>query len=295
MTSIPWNRINTGLLLLVLLAIVGLFASRAYGGPLDPPGAPASTPGGIDGRIPIDHLPFTISQSGSYYLTKSLTGNGTNDGITVAASNVTVDLNGFTLDGATGHQAGVRGTGAVGITIGNGTVTNWSEGIDLGNSSGGAVRNIEASGNTNYAIISPQRGIVSGCTVHNNYSGVFVRPRTQMTGCSVTLSTGYGVVTDTEAAIERNVIEDNTGANVALSGTGITVADNDLFISGGVVDILDQGGDNVVIRNRVTTCSSMTILAGTYAPIVRLSGTGTQAVGLVNTNIALNPFGAGLC
>ena len=47
-----WPRINTVLLLLVLLAVVGLFATRAFGGPLDPPGPVGSTMRTIDQLLP---------------------------------------------------------------------------------------------------------------------------------------------------------------------------------------------------------------------------------------------------
>ena len=59
MPPIPWNRINTGLLLIVLLAIVGLFASRAYGGPLDPSGPPHSTLPQVEPRNPLGETPVT--------------------------------------------------------------------------------------------------------------------------------------------------------------------------------------------------------------------------------------------
>src|SRR5215469_10506728 len=73
----------------------------AFGqGSLTPPGAPAPTMKSLDqieARTPISSLPFTIGSSGSYYLAASLTGSGGNDGITVNADDVTVDLNGFAL------------------------------------------------------------------------------------------------------------------------------------------------------------------------------------------------------
>ena len=94
-----WPRINTVLLLVTLLAVIGLFATRAYGGPLDPPGAPASTDGVRGQGTPISSLPFAITQPGRYYLTRNLTGPGNANGITITAANVTLDLNGFTLDG----------------------------------------------------------------------------------------------------------------------------------------------------------------------------------------------------
>ncbi len=72
-------------------------------GNLTPPGAPAPTMKTLDQidaklekRTPISSLPFTISQSGSYYLTGNLSGTS---GINVNVGNVVIDLNGFDLRG----------------------------------------------------------------------------------------------------------------------------------------------------------------------------------------------------
>ena len=48
-------------------------------------------------RTPISALPFTISQSGSYYLTGNL--DGSTGGIDITADEVTLDLMGFAIDG----------------------------------------------------------------------------------------------------------------------------------------------------------------------------------------------------
>src|SRR6478735_9662548 len=92
-------------------------------GPLTPPGPPAPTMQTLDQigsktdqanngittanskldsvanmlgkRTPISALPFTISTSGSYYLTGNLTATADGDAITVSGDNVTIDLNGF--------------------------------------------------------------------------------------------------------------------------------------------------------------------------------------------------------
>src|SRR5688572_7558852 len=75
-------------------------------GPLTPPGAPApsfKTLQQVEPRTPIQSLPFTINQPGSYYLTTNLTANALDaNGITVATSAVTLDLRGFALVGLSG-------------------------------------------------------------------------------------------------------------------------------------------------------------------------------------------------
>ncbi len=61
-------------------------------------------PGGnhLEDRIPIDSLPYTITTAGSYYVTAHLTGPV---GINISSSNVTLDLNGYTLLGTAGNSS----------------------------------------------------------------------------------------------------------------------------------------------------------------------------------------------
>lgn len=78
----------------------------------------------IEPRTPISSVPFIISASGSYYLTKNLNVT-TGDAITIAADNVTLDLNGFTISSTANPAAGTGiliGSGLNGITILNGHV-----------------------------------------------------------------------------------------------------------------------------------------------------------------------------
>src|SRR6516164_6192771 len=68
-------------------------------GPLTPPGAPAPTMKSlqeIEPRTLIASLPYTITNSGSYYLSNNLT-VATGDAITISTNGVTLDLNGFTI------------------------------------------------------------------------------------------------------------------------------------------------------------------------------------------------------
>ena len=108
-------------------------------GSLTPPGAPAPTMktlSQIEPRTPISSAGYQITNSGSYYLTTNLFATG--HGISIYASSVDVDLMGFTIAGEAepGYQGiymgGVTNAPLFGVTIHNGVIRNFAEGIRAG-------------------------------------------------------------------------------------------------------------------------------------------------------------------
>jgi hypothetical protein len=110
------------LLVVVAIAITG--GAIATAGPLTPPAGPPAPTGKtlteVEPRIPVnaetappdlgpDPSQFTIVESGSYYLTGNVAGVDGKTTISITASNVTLDLNGFTVSGPTevGQSAGL--------------------------------------------------------------------------------------------------------------------------------------------------------------------------------------------
>lgn len=81
-------------------------------------------------------FPYVINQPGSYKLSGNLVVPSGLNGIDIAASNVTLDLNGFNISslgftafGSTTRAISAIGTNAYNVVIRNGTLTNWLEGI----------------------------------------------------------------------------------------------------------------------------------------------------------------------
>src|SRR5205823_2224035 len=111
--------------------------SGVRGGPLDPTGAPGST-----GKNVITSLPVTISQPGSYVLNGNLTCSactGGQSGINVTASFVTIDLQGFKLEGVSGAGYGIAANGTYNLVVRNGTLLTWPFGAIFDSTGGGVV------------------------------------------------------------------------------------------------------------------------------------------------------------
>jgi parallel beta-helix repeat protein len=80
----------------------------------------------IEPRIHISSIPFVIDRSGSYYLTESLTAEGTANGITIDSDDVEVDLNGFALVGGDAGSNGILVPNIHhNVTIRNGVLRGW--------------------------------------------------------------------------------------------------------------------------------------------------------------------------
>jgi len=94
-----------------LVIVCGQLLAGANGfaqGPLTPQGVPTPSMKSLDqieARTPISSAPFTISVSGSYYLTKNLSVSSGN-AISITANGVTLDLNGFTISSTAASAAG---------------------------------------------------------------------------------------------------------------------------------------------------------------------------------------------
>lgn len=169
--------------LTVLASAVAAFAQGPF---TPPPGAPAPLMKSLDqieARTPLvagqagvaidANSTITISQPGSYYLTKNLTitGAGAN-GINITASHVTLDLNGFSLIHVTGN-----GGQAVSITAGDVTVRNGS--IRGGSTLAGSTFTLAGWNNgivaaTNYPNLVVEGVTVSGvrgCGIYLLYEG----------------------------------------------------------------------------------------------------------------------------
>jgi len=211
----------------------GLFLVAPSGfsqGALTPPGAPAPTMktlNQIEPRAPVSSAPFTITQSGSYYLTTNLIVNA-GDCIGINANNVTLDLNGFTVASAE-NPAGAGAAIYVGQSV---AVTNII--IVNGFISGGVTNNsgtFSGSG-FGYGIYAYSPGgynvrvkdvTISGC----RYEGIYIGTGP---GSSMVQSCAVNTVGDT--GILAQSVLNSTALNCGNIAINATVA-NGCYTAGG--------------------------------------------------------------
>ena len=219
------------------LAAGALLVGRASAGPLDPPPGPIAPTPGPEPRIAINQTNtpgdagavFRITQSGSYYLTGNLQIPSGLVGIEIAQSDVTIDLNGFRIEGFLGlssHGIIVPSAGIArrNITIRNGAiVTCGGSGIDLTSSSHNAVETVHVRGNTGDGIRTGDSSRVVDCSAEiNGGKGINVGQNAIVQNCIAQANGGMGIYADRGSTVSMCTSRSNT--TIGIYGTdGCTV------------------------------------------------------------------------
>ncbi len=226
---------------LLSLALLACAATASAQGPLNPPGAPGQTMKSLDQIesrtvIPGGTAGYTISTPGSYVLGGNLN-IADGSAIVINSSNVTLDLNGFTIASTTASPNGsgiVIGNSQVNIRISNGiiaggttyasgafTLSGFENGIYAvinGGSRSVEVRDVTVSG-VKQRGIALAGGIVRDCVVRIcGGDGIISAPL--VTGCEVTTAGGYGI-SGTVVVESRATSVGTLATNDGISGARI--------------------------------------------------------------------------
>lgn len=238
--------------LLALLPCTSLLSSRAFAqGSLTPPGAPAPTMKTLDQldekmseattkleqihakqnvadakaekRTPISSLPFTINAPGSYYLTGNLTSTSASaNGITITASDVTVDLMGFLLRNSVATSGnGIHSADTIqNVTVRNGSVSGWAAGISL-SARNVRVESISARANTGNGMSVGASSVVIDCAADlNGGSGISLASDGAVVRCVARENAGNGIRTFAGGLISHCVAKDNDRDGITMGSDG---------------------------------------------------------------------------
>jgi parallel beta-helix repeat protein len=159
-------------LLATIVSSFFILPSALAQGALTPPGAPAPAMKSLDQlepRTPISSLPFDITSPGVYFVTASLSNN---IAIGIDASDVTLDLGGFTLTG-NGVGDGIEIRHQNRVTIRNGTVRNFAFGVVFTDPlTNELIENVFAQSNSSDGILIKGTGsIIRHCRAGGNAAG----------------------------------------------------------------------------------------------------------------------------
>jgi len=149
----------------------------------------------IEPRIKIPELPFVIHDSGSYYVAHSLSGTVSEIGVVVKASDVDLDLNGFSLKGrADSHDAIMVESNCVNVRIRNGVVKGWGGlGVNAGPAADVELTNVRAFTNLGGGIRVGQDSALRGCGAYNNgHQGIAVGSGSTIKNCKARDNAGNG-------------------------------------------------------------------------------------------------------
>jgi hypothetical protein len=232
------NRVTQALLVLVLLAllgVLGMLATGVRGGPLDPLGPPGSTSSVRLPGTPISG-PTTIAQPGHYYLTNDINVTGAVNAISISASNVSLDLGGFTVDGNdTGGTTGIIVTGSfTDVHIENGTVRDFHVGVNVNGAQRARIERVNTVSNIRGMEIGTH-SLVAGCmSSSNTESGIVILgDESVLRECAIVNNDADGVhVLGARNLIERMKIDRSLlgqyDIRTSVEGAATTIRDNDL-------------------------------------------------------------------
>lgn len=224
-------------------------------GALTPPGAPGATMktlAQIEPRTPISSLPYTITNPGSYYFTGNLASGFS--GITISCGNVTIDLNGFTLQGLPLSGNGIFVSASyTNIVVRNGTIAGWGNyGLDSWSAAyprNMLFENLTLSGNGSDGLTTEAGSIVRNCMAFGNGGRGFFSAGGELIDCSARNNTqsGFDVY---YASLRHCLSEYNTLYGFGLNSSRLLDSDCQFNSNDG---IYCQGTQNEIRRSRVVS------------------------------------------
>jgi hypothetical protein len=197
------------------------------------------------------------------------------DGIVIGADNVTLDLNGYTIDGGSGSGDGVANVGHVGARIGGGTIQGFSVGVGLGtcsaaagcllgdtlpSSDGTTVRKLTIAGN--------HVAVLLGKAAHNVIRNNELRDN----GWGIVVG-GNRFVATLDTLIEKNVIATTLGAAITTDRTQdeTYVIGNRISIPPGAAGINARFGSMHIERNWISGGTWGMLLGRGRGPVIKNS------------------------
>lgn len=238
----------------LVLVISAASVAHAIAGPLTPPPGPITstlkTLHEVEPRTLINPINtpgvgtnlVNIAQPGSYYLGADLVVPSGFAGIVINASDVTIDLNGFSIRGQPGSLDGIRTAGPAksNLTILNGTIASMGDdGIDFvqsGSATNTRIETLTVSDCGGNGIRLWQAAIVRGCQANGNTLSGIASSGTAIVEATIASSNGeHGILTGADSVVQRCTTSENVQMGIRV-GNRSSVLDSaaSLNAAGGI-------------------------------------------------------------
>ncbi len=167
----------------------------------------------------------TIIDPGAYVVGRNLAATG--DCFVIAADYVNVDLDGFVLTGNGSGSAFVEqlGVGRKGLSVRNGVVTAFANGVFMLNSTAMTIERMQFTSNASAAIRAGDTVTVSNSMILNNGFGIGVAQRALITANTVNENAGSGISVGIGSNVLGNAVGRNAQAGI-FAAEGALVANN---------------------------------------------------------------------
>jgi parallel beta-helix repeat protein len=204
--------------------VCAVVASGALAGELTPPPGPVSPTmkplDEIEPRIAVNSLltgvdsVHVIDQSGSYYLTANILGQAGKHCVQIESDNVTLDLNGFALEGVAGSEHGVNALSVEGLTIRNGTISGFQmRGIEASTTKSSVFDSLIVRDNSDKGIAAGFDSVVRDCiSTGNGSDGIFTNTGSLIQSCIANANSGDGFDISVGCSVIDCVADDNSGS-----------------------------------------------------------------------------------
>jgi parallel beta-helix repeat protein len=220
--------------------------------------------GAVDGVIEINQakvmaaggFPFSVN-TGSYRLTGNLQAPANTTAINAPGFNtseVTIDLNGFSINGSGPGDTGV-GINLVSIasvTVENGAILGFGFGVEVGDF--GIVRNVHADTNGT-GIVAGNNTVVEGCTANNSTSAGI---QCQVNGCVISGNTANGNGGDgifcggNGCLVTGNIANNGKAVGIDCAGSGCLITGN----------TIDNNSGDAIFASDATTAYGGNVMSG---------------------------------
>ncbi|HIJ98031.1 TPA: right-handed parallel beta-helix repeat-containing protein [archaeon] len=251
-----------------------------------------------------------ITSAGDYNLNTSISNSANTTCMIVGVSSVTLDCQGFTIDGADNDgSTGISSTSKTNVTIKNCIVTDWATGISLSSSSNNTFLNNSVSSNTgsgisisgganntaenNTIFSNVANGVVVGSssnynllknnTIYSNDIGLELSSGINTTAINniIYSNTNHGIdITDTNTTASSNYIHTNTNGIRIAGANNHTISLNNITNSStDGITFSAASESNRIFNNTVNnaTSSGIHILAASLYNIIESNNVITQS------------------